>query len=150
MTAQPTGPRGLVVLGSTGSIGDSTLDVVRSLGPERLRVTGLAAGRRVEKLAEQARELRPKFVSCLPGEPHEHLQSLLKGEDIAVLAGADGARAMVADDSCEVVLAAITGAAGLPAVLEAARRGRRLCLSNKESLVAAGPIVQALSRDRSW
>lgn len=141
------GPRGLVILGSTGSIGTSALDVVENLGPEAIRVVGLAAGTRVEALAEQARALRPAMVSCLPGEPYRRLKALLADENIEVLCGAEGQRALVAAEGCDTVLAAVTGAAGLPAVVEAARRGRRLALSNKESLVVAGPLVQALARE---
>ncbi len=75
----PSPPLGLVVLGSTGSIGVSTLDVVRNLGPERVRVVGLAAGSKWDKLAEQARALRPKFVSVAPGEPYRRAKEALAG-----------------------------------------------------------------------
>jgi 1-deoxy-D-xylulose-5-phosphate reductoisomerase len=139
-------PLGLVVLGSTGSIGKSTLDVVRNLGPERVRVVGLAAGTKWELLAEQARALRPRFVSAAPGEPYRRLKDALGGS-CQVLEGETGQREMVASSDCTAVLAAVTGAAGLPAVVEAARGGKRLCLSNKESLVVAGPIVRRLARE---
>ena len=137
---------GLVVLGSTGSIGVSTLDVVKNLGPERARIVGLAAGSKWEKLAEQARALRPRFVSVSPGEPYRRLKDALAGV-CQVLEGEKGQCEMVASSDCTAVLAAVTGAAGLPAVVEAARRGKRLCLSNKESLVVAGPIVRRLARE---
>jgi 1-deoxy-D-xylulose-5-phosphate reductoisomerase len=140
---------GLCLLGSTGSIGQSTLEVVRSLGPERVRVVGLAAGQRVEALLDQAEEFQPTYVSCLEGAPASALAEGLaaRGLDhIELRAGVEGQEAMVADPRCDTVLAAISGAAGLPAVLEAARQGRRLCLSNKESLVMAGPLVSALTQ----
>jgi 1-deoxy-D-xylulose-5-phosphate reductoisomerase len=137
-----------VVLGSTGSIGKSTLDVVRNLGSDRVKVVGLAAGTKWEILAEQARALRPRFVSVSPGEPLKRLKEALRSlPEIAVVAGEDGQKAMVAAPECDTVLAAVTGAAGLPAVVEAATRGKRLCLSNKESLVVAGPIVRRLARE---
>lgn len=139
-------PRGLVLLGSTGSIGDSTLSVVDNLGPDRIRVIGLAAGQRVEKLAEQARKYKAEFVSCVEGEAFERLKQLLKDTDVKVLCGSEGQCQMVRSERCDTVLAAVTGAAGLPAVVETVRLGRRLCLSNKESLVMAGPLVRRLAR----
>ncbi|MBI3725749.1 1-deoxy-D-xylulose-5-phosphate reductoisomerase [bacterium] len=139
---------GLVLLGSTGSIGKSTLDVVRSLGPETVRVTGLAAGTKWEILAEQARAHRPSRVSIADGEPYVRLREALRDlPRIEILKGEEGQRQMVAAPDCDAVLAAVTGAAGLPAVVEAARCGKRLCLSNKESLVVAGPIVWKLARE---
>ena len=118
----------VVVLGSTGSIGKSTLDVCRSLG---LEVTGLAAGSQWELLATQAREFNVSQVSIADPAAHRKLSEALEGTDTEVLQGEAGACALVADERCDTVLAAITGAAGLPPVLEAARRGKRLCLSNK-------------------
>lgn len=139
--------KGLVILGSTGSIGRSALDVCRSMGPERLRVTGIAGGSKWELLAAQAREHRVARVSIADPAAYESLARELAGTGIEVLCGAEGACALVADAACDTVLAAITGAAGLPAVLEAARRGRRLCLSNKESLVLTGPLLGRIARE---
>lgn len=139
--------KGLVVLGSTGSIGRNTLDVCRNLGPERVRVTGLVGGSQWELLASQAREHRVPRVAIADPAAYKELSRALAGSGIEVLAGAEGARALVADAACDTVLAAISGAAGLPAVLEAARRGRRLCLSNKESLVLTGPILGRIARE---
>lgn len=135
--------KGLVVLGSTGSIGLSTLDVCRNLG---IPVTGLAAGSKWQALAAQAREHRVPRVAIADAGAYKRLAQELSGSGIEVLAGPEGACALVADDRCDTVLAAISGAAGLPAVLEAARRGRRLCLSNKESLVLTGPILGRIAR----
>jgi 1-deoxy-D-xylulose-5-phosphate reductoisomerase len=137
--------KGLVLLGSTGSIGESTLSVVDNLGPDRIQIVGLTAGRQIEKLADQARRYKARFVSCLAGEPFNKLKRELAGEPIEVLCDEAGQCEMVAHESCDIVLAAITGAAGLPAVIEAVKNGKRLCLSNKESLVVAGPIVQQLA-----
>ena len=133
----------VVVLGSTGSIGKSTLDVCRSLG---LEVTGLAAGSQWELLATQAREFNVSRVSIADPAAHRKLCEALEGTGTEVLQGEAGACALVADERCDTVLAAITGAAGLPPVLEAARKGKRLCLSNKESLVLTGPILMELAR----
>jgi 1-deoxy-D-xylulose-5-phosphate reductoisomerase len=141
------GVKGLVVLGSTGSIGVSTLDVCRSMGAERVRVTGLVGGSKWELLAAQAREHKVPRVAIADPAAYKSLARELSGSGIEVLSGAEGACALVADAACDTVLAAITGAAGLPAVLEAARRGRRLCLSNKESLVLTGPILGRMARE---
>ena len=138
--------RSLVLLGSTGSIGKSTLDVCRNLGPERISVHGLAAGTNWERLAQQAREHGAKQVAIADASKRDRLVEALGGTGIEVLAGPDAAARLVAHEACDTVLAAVTGAAGLPAVLEAARRGRRLCLSNKESLVLTGPILGQLAR----
>ncbi|MGE0708540.1 MAG: 1-deoxy-D-xylulose-5-phosphate reductoisomerase [Planctomycetota bacterium] len=135
----------VVVLGSTGSIGKSTLDVCGNLGDE-VEVTGLAAGSQWELLAAQAREHRVPRVSIASPAAYAPLRDALAGTGIEVLQGDEGACALVAE-GCDAVLAAITGAAGLPPVLEAARRGLRLCLSNKESLVLAGPILSELARE---
>lgn len=142
----PLKQRHLVLLGSTGSIGKSTLDVCRNLGPEAIAVRGLAAGSNWELLARQAREHRVKQVALFDERHRARLEDALAGSGVEVFTGPDAAARLVADDGCDTVLAAVTGAAGLPAVLEAARRGRRLCLSNKESLVLTGPILGELAR----
>jgi 1-deoxy-D-xylulose-5-phosphate reductoisomerase len=139
--------KGLVVLGSTGSIGTSTLDVCRNLGSDEVRVVGLAAGSRWELLAEQAREHGVPAVSIADETHAPALKAALAGTGVEVLAGPDAAESLVSRDDCDTVLASVTGAAGLPAILEAARRGRRLCLSNKESLVLTGPILTRLARE---
>jgi 1-deoxy-D-xylulose-5-phosphate reductoisomerase len=135
----------VVVLGSTGSIGKSTLDVCRNLG-DGVEVTGLAAGSQWELLAAQAREHSVPRVSIACPDAYAKLKTELAGSGIEVLQGPEGACALVAE-RCDSVLAAITGAAGLPPVLEAARRGRRLCLSNKEALVLTGPILGKIARE---
>jgi 1-deoxy-D-xylulose-5-phosphate reductoisomerase len=133
----------VVVLGSTGSIGVNTLDVCRNLDVE---VTGLAAGSQWELLAAQAREFGVSRVSIADPAAHKKLCEALEGTETQVLFGEEGACALVSDERCDTVVAAITGAAGLPPVLEAARKGKRLCLSNKESLVLTGPILGELAR----
>ena len=137
--------RRLVLLGSTGSIGKSTLDVCRNLGSERIVVEGLAAGSNWERLAQQAREHGARRVALADASKRARLEDALAGSGVEVLTGPDAAARLV-EGECDTVLAAVTGAAGLPAVLEAARRGRRLCLSNKESLVLTGPILGELAR----
>ena len=136
----------LAILGSTGSIGKSALEVVSNLADE-VKVTGLAAGRNWKLLAEQALRVRPLRVCCEPGEPLEQLGRALAGTGIDVLeGGAQGTSALAAAEDTDTVLAAISGAAGLPAVMESARCGKRILLSNKESLVMAGPLLTACAQ----
>lgn len=137
--------RRVVVLGSTGSVGCSTIDVCRALGREQIEVVGLAAGRRWETLAEQALSLDCKEVALADEAGAERLRARLEGAGAGVHVGPDAARILVERTRPDVVLASVSGAAGLPAVLQAASQGARLCLSNKESLVVAGPILGQLA-----
>ncbi|MGH9000922.1 MAG: 1-deoxy-D-xylulose-5-phosphate reductoisomerase [Acidimicrobiia bacterium] len=123
MHARP--PLGLVVLGSTGSVGTQALDVVRA-HPGTYRVVALAAGRNRELLEAQAAEfgVPARHARCVAGD----------GEALAALAGLPDA---------DVVLNGVVGFAGLPATVSALEAGKRLALANKESLIAAGPVVAA-------
>ncbi len=131
--------RTVSLVGSTGSIGTQAVDVVLS-DPERFRVVALAASRSVDTLAAQARQLRPERVAIAD----ESLATRLAGavpRGTEVVVGPD-ALAQVATD-CDIVLNAVVGFAGLPVTLSALLGGSRLALANKESLIAAAPIVQA-------
>ena len=130
----------LIVLGSTGSVGRSALEVCRSLGPDVVRVVGLAAGSNARLLREQAQEFGVRRVALARGD-----RGTLAGI-AAPLVGEDAAERLVHEVACDGVVAAIAGAAGLPAVLAAARRGVRICLANKESLVVAGAVVRRIAR----
>jgi 1-deoxy-D-xylulose-5-phosphate reductoisomerase len=128
----------VAVLGSTGSIGTQTLDVIRAEGG-RFEVLALgASGRNVRLLAEQAREFRPRVVAASDDRVAAELRELVPGCEIVV--GAD-ALASVATEA-DVVVNGVVGFAGLPVTLAALGAGRRLALANKESLIAAGPVVQ--------
>ena len=132
MTASP---RGVVVLGSTGSIGRQTLDVIRRL-PGRFRVVGLAGGANHTLLEDQAREFRPAFVWCRDNERHMAIKA----------ASGRSARwatmeEMAADPGAEIVVVATSGIAGLMPTLTALRAGKSVALANKEVLVMAGHIV---------
>ncbi|AXI79658.1 1-deoxy-D-xylulose-5-phosphate reductoisomerase [Peterkaempfera bronchialis] len=148
--ADPTGPRELVILGSTGSIGTQAIDVVLR-NPDRFRVVGLsAAGGRVELLAEQALRLgvRTVAVARTDAEPalREALAAGAQGRPLPeVLAGPDAATEL-ARRECHSVLNGITGSIGLRPTLAALRAGRVLVLANKESLIVGGPLVKALAR----
>ncbi|HEY0370383.1 MAG TPA: 1-deoxy-D-xylulose-5-phosphate reductoisomerase [Thermoanaerobaculia bacterium] len=130
--------RSISILGSTGSVGRSTLAVVDSF-PEELRVVGLAAGGNVELLAEQIARYRPVLVSVKSEKDAAQLRSLFPG--LEVVPGIEGACAVATMDSCDAVIAAIVGAAGIPAVYAALRKGKRVGIANKEVLVAAGDVI---------
>ena len=133
-------PRGVVVLGSTGSIGEQALEVA-SMFPDRLRVRALVAGTRWERLAEQARAHRPRHVAIADPDAFRPLRDALADLDTEVHAGAAAVGALAALEDVDVVVAAIVGAAGLKPTLAAARAGKRVALANKESLVVAGSLV---------
>lgn len=133
--------RHLTILGSTGSIGVSTLDVVRR-HPDRFRVVALCAHRQVERLVEQCLEFRPRFAVVGDEALAALAQSQLAGRvpDLQVLHGPDALERMAALPEVDTVMAAIVGAAGLAPTLSAAHAGKRILLANKEALVMAGPV----------
>lgn len=130
--------RGICILGSTGSIGVSALEVIASL-PDRLRVVGLSGHRNIERLVEQCKRYRPTAVGLADGQPPASLRDALA--PAAVYSGASGLAEMARRDDVDVLLAAVVGAAGLPAVLAAVRAGKTVALANKESLVVAGSLL---------
>ncbi|PPK50411.1 1-deoxy-D-xylulose-5-phosphate reductoisomerase [Marinobacter persicus] len=132
--------RCLTVLGATGSIGLSTLDVVRR-HPDRFSVHALTAGTRARELAELCREFSPAFAVMADVQAARHLADLLSDRpDIEVLSGEDGLASVAADAACDTVMAAIVGAAGLAPTLAAVRAGKRVLLANKEALVMSGQL----------
>lgn len=132
--------RSLAILGSTGSVGESTLRVLPELAGTH-RVTALVAHRNVERLVEQALALRPECVGLSDPDAAGRAADLLSGTRIRVLGGADVAERVVAELRPDIVLAAITGAAGLPSSLRAVEQGSVLALANKEALVMAGHLM---------
>ncbi|TQF05334.1 1-deoxy-D-xylulose-5-phosphate reductoisomerase [Kitasatospora acidiphila] len=145
----PSGPRELVILGSTGSIGTQAIDIVLR-NPDRFRVVALsAAGGQVELLAEQALQLGVHTVAVARPEAEAPLRAALAeraaGRPLpAVLAGPDAATEL-AQLPCHSVLNGITGSIGLAPTLAALRAGRVLVLANKESLIVGGPLVKAVA-----
>ena len=128
----------IALVGSTGSIGTQAIEVVDA-EPDRYEVVALGAARSVEALAEQARRLRPRCVAIADESLVSDLRARVPaGVDVTAGAGALAAIATEAD----VVVNGVVGFAGLPVTLAALRAGRRLALANKESLIAAGPVVQ--------
>jgi 1-deoxy-D-xylulose-5-phosphate reductoisomerase len=131
--------RRLAVLGATGSIGEQTLAVAEAF-PERFRVTALAAGRRVEKLAEQTRRLRPELVSVADADAAGALRAALGADAPKIEWGEAGLEAVAVHDA-DLVVSALVGAVGLRPTLAALRAGRDVALANKEVLVMAGALV---------
>ncbi len=134
----------LTILGSTGSIGESTLDVV-ARHPDRFEVTALAAGSNDAKLAAQCERFRPRYAALADEAAAERLHRALREKGLAtqVLAGPASLERVAALPDCDAVMAAIVGAAGLPASLAAARAGKQVLLANKEALVVSGSLFLA-------
>ena len=135
---------GVAVLGSTGSVGESTLDVL-ARHPGRFRVAALAAHRNAAKLARQVLAFRPAYAALADESAAKELIALLgnKAPGTRVLAGAGALEEIARAGEVDCVMAAIVGAAGLRSTLAAASAGKRLLLANKESLVMAGPLLVA-------
>ena len=140
--------REIAVLGATGSIGASALDVI-ARHPERLRATVLAAGSNVGALLALCRTHRPRHAVIADEAGYIALRDGLRdaGLDTEAHAGAGAICALAAGSDCDTVVAAIVGAAGLPSTLAAARAGKRLLLANKESLVLAGELLMHAACD---
>jgi 1-deoxy-D-xylulose-5-phosphate reductoisomerase len=133
----------LAILGSTGSIGQNALSVVAE-HPQEFEVVGLAAGKNIGLLAEQIRAYRPQRVSVQDERVARELKASLDGEPpVEILAGPEGAVAVAAAPEADLVVSAMVGAVGLPPTLAAVEAGKTVALANKESLVAAGPLVMA-------
>jgi len=135
---------GVAVLGSTGSVGESTLDVL-ARHPQRFRLVAIAAHSNAARLAAQIRAFRPPYAALADAGAVAELRRLLGTEarGTRILAGAEALEELVALAEVQCVMAAIVGAAGLRSTLAAARAGKRLLLANKESLVMAGPLLVA-------
>lgn len=137
----PSGPTGITILGATGSIGMSALDVIAQ-HPQRYRVIALTANSQVERLVSQCREFEPEYAVLVEPEAAEEAAKLIRaaGLDTEVLSGVEGLNAVAAHKKTHQVMAAIVGAAGLQPTLAAVRAGKRVLLANKESLVMSGQL----------
>ncbi len=131
----------IAILGSTGSIGRNALDVIDALGPE-YRVAALSANSSIRLLADQARRYRPDVIAVTEADYAQQLVELVADIDVEVLSGPDALVQIAKIDQVDVVLAAVVGAAGLPALLAAGRKGKRLAIANKEPLVIAGELLR--------
>jgi len=138
----------IAILGSTGSIGRSTLSVVESF-PERFQVVTLAAGRNLDLAFEQAKRCRPKLISVALESHAENLKTRLKSAGVTgieIVHGAAGTVKIATHPEVDFVVSAIVGVAGLEATYEAVKAGKTVGLANKECLVAAGELITAEAR----
>lgn len=134
------------ILGSTGSIGTQTLDIVRHQ-PERLQIVGLSAGSNVDLVIEQAKEFKPKVVSLATKEIADQARPHLPA-GTKVIFGEEGLIEVAAGTDADTVVTAIVGSRGLPATLAAIDAGKTIGLANKETLVTAGHIVMQRAKER--
>ena len=136
----------IAILGSTGSIGVNTLDVIRA-HPNRFKVAALTAGKQIDRLAQQCAEFKPAIAVVSDADGASRLEKLLLEKKIntQVLYGPQALVSAVTDSGCDTVMAAIVGAAGLVPTLAAAKAGKRVLLANKEALVMSGNLfMQAM------
>jgi 1-deoxy-D-xylulose-5-phosphate reductoisomerase len=141
-----TRKRSVLVLGSTGSIGRSALEVIRS-HPDLFTVAGLAARGSVDLFVEQVREFRPRAAALLDPAAAASARRLLRGTRTDLREGLEGILSLFEDPGADTALVGIAGAAGLSSTVEAVRHGMRIALANKESLVMAGPhLLRAAAR----
>jgi len=140
-------PRRVTILGSTGSVGVSTLDLInhshQTPGEREISVEALTANSNVELLVEQAKKFKPAFVAIGDEAKLPELQAALSGYDIEIAAGPQAIIDAAARDRADWVMGAIVGAAGLAPTMAAARRGAAIALANKECLVCAGDVLMA-------
>jgi 1-deoxy-D-xylulose-5-phosphate reductoisomerase len=132
----------VTILGSTGTIGVNTLDII-ARHPDRYRVFALAANKNDQRILEQCRAFRPEYVVMLDANAAQRLDAALSKDlpgVVKVLSGREGMEWVARHEACDTVMAAIVGAAGLLPTLAAARAGKRILLANKESLVMSGQL----------
>lgn len=136
----------VALLGSTGSIGTQTIDVVQSLGDD-YQVVALAAGRNVELLAEQIQTVRPQLVSVADEAGRAKLRELV-GPDLPIEVGDAGLVAVATVTDADLVVSAVTGASGLRPLVAALEAGKRVAPANKEPLVVAGSVITKLAKQQ--
>ncbi len=140
--------RSIVLLGSTGSIGTQTLDVVRN-NKDELKVVGLAANKRVNEVEQQVREFNPKYVCMFDPEAAKELQEKIADTGIKVMSGMDGLLEMVSVPEADTVLTAVVGMIGIRPTIKAIESGKDIALANKETLVCAGHIIMPLAKEKN-
>jgi 1-deoxy-D-xylulose-5-phosphate reductoisomerase len=145
--------RRIAILGSTGSIGRQSLRVIDALNSSleedgtQYEVVALSAQSSVELLAEQAKKYRPQYVAVTDADYAGRLGELVSGLDVEVLAGPEALTEIAELEEVDIVLTAVVGAAGLPGLLAAAEKGKRLAIANKEPLVIAGELLTGTARE---
>ena len=138
----------IAILGSTGSIGTQTLDIVRNFKDE-LEVVAMAAGTNVDLMEKQVREFRPKVVTMWEENAAADLKERLRDMEITVLTGMDGLLEIAVLPEVEVLVTAIVGMIGIRPTIEAIKAGKDIALANKETLVCAGHIIMPLAKEHN-
>ena len=133
----------IAILGSTGSIGTQTVDILPSIDAE---VVALTTNRRINLLEEQARALHPKMVCAMDENAAKALKIKLADTDITVLTGMDGLIACAAESGADIVVTAVVGMVGLLPTMAAIKAGKDIALANKETLVCAGGLVMSAAK----
>ena len=135
----------IAILGSTGSIGTQTLDVVRA--NKDIEVLGISAGRNIEKLEEQIREFSPKLAAVWDEKAAEDLAQKIQDTDTKIVSGMDGLLELAAMPETEILVTAIVGMLGIRPTIEAIRAGKDIALANKETLVTAGHLIMPMAKE---
>ena len=135
----------IAILGSTGSIGTQTLDVV--CANKDIEVLGISAGRNIEKLEEQIREFSPKLAAVWDEKAAEDLAQKIQDTDTKVVSGMDGLLELAAMPGTEILVTAIVGMLGIRPTIEAIRAGKDIALANKETLVTAGHLIMPMAEE---
>ena len=133
----------IAILGSTGSIGTQTLEVVRANGD--IQVLGISAGRNITKLEEQAREFCPRLVAVWEEDAARELRVKLQDTDVKVVSGMEGLLELASMEETEILVTAIVGMLGIRPTIEAIRAGKDIALANKETLVTAGHLIMPMA-----
>ncbi len=135
----------LALLGSTGSIGTCTLDIIESL-KDRFELYGIAANTNVQRISEQVEKFKPRVV-VIGKDQYPLLKEALSDRDLKILVGVDGLCELSGDDEVDLVLNATVGSVGLLPTLEAIRTGKKIAMANKETIVAFGPVLMQQARE---
>lgn len=135
----------IAILGSTGSIGTQTLDIVREQGD--IKVTALAAGSNIGLLEKQIREFQPKFAAVWDEKHAQELRSRIRDLDVDVYSGMEGLIAVSTEEEAEILVTAIVGMLGLRPTVAAIKAGKNIALANKETLVTAGHLIMPLAKE---
>ena len=136
----------IAILGSTGSIGTQTLEIVRTNGD--LEVTALAAGNNIDLLEKQTREFKPKLAAVWKEERANELKDKINDLDVKVVSGMDGLLEVARQPESEILVTAIVGMIGILPTIEAINAGKDIALANKETLVTAGHIIMPLAKEK--
>lgn len=136
----------IAILGSTGSIGTQTLDIIETF-PELFKVTTLTANNNWELLARQALKFKPQEVIITNDEHYNSLKNALKGSPVVVKAGLDALNNIEISDETDMVVIALVGYSGLLPTIKAIRKGKTIALANKETLVVAGELITSLAKE---